>query len=55
MTTFRTQAETSDCEHVGTEAYAAVQFEALKPSLRTFLKFWLMGKPVARRRRIRAT
>ena len=32
-----------ECTHEGTEAYAAIQFESTKPSLRTFLKLWLMG------------
>ena len=35
-----------ECTHEGIEAYAAVQFEQTKPSLRTFLKLWLMGGPV---------
>ena len=32
-----------ECTHEGIEAYAAIQFEQTKPSLRTFLKLWLMG------------
>ena len=35
-----------ECTHEGVDAYAAVQFESTKPSLRTFLKLWLMGGPV---------
>ena len=37
-----------ECSHEGIEAYAAVQFEQTKPSLRTFLKLWLMGGVDAR-------
>ena len=33
----------NECTHEGIDAYAAVQFEQTKPSLRTFLKLWLMG------------
>ena len=38
--------ECVDGDHKGIDAYAAVQFESTKPSLRTFLKLWLMGGPV---------
>jgi len=38
--------ECIDGDHKGIDAYAAVQFESTKPSLRTLLKFWLMGAPV---------
>ena len=38
--------ECVDGDHKGIDAYAAVQFEQTKPSLRTFLKLWLMGGPV---------
>mmetsp|Transcript_10981 Transcript_10981/g.33899 ORF Transcript_10981/g.33899 Transcript_10981/m.33899 type:complete len:169 (-) Transcript_10981:19-525(-) len=39
-------AEAVDCAHEGIDAYCAIQFDSVKPSLSTFLKFWLMGKPV---------
>lgn len=35
-----------DCDHAGIDAFAAVQFDDVKQSLGTFLKFWLMGAPV---------
>ena len=35
-----------DCGHEGIDAFAAIQFEVVKQSLATFLKFWLMGAPV---------
>ena len=42
----RVRAVVEDCDHAGIDAFAAVQFDDVKQSLGTFLKFWLMGAPV---------